>query len=63
MTRLRAEKVAGIADELAPLEVDDDDGAEVLVLGWGSSYGAIRAAVRRVRANGGTRSPPRTCTT
>lgn len=52
MTRLRAAKVAGITAELPLLEVDEDDGAELLVLGWGSSLGAIRAAARRVRANG-----------
>jgi 2-oxoglutarate ferredoxin oxidoreductase subunit alpha len=52
MTRLRAEKVAKIADEIPPLEVDHEDGAEVLVLGWGSSFGTIRAAVRRVRLMG-----------
>ena len=52
MTRLRAEKVAKIADEIPPLEVDHEDGAEVLVLGWGSSFGTIRAAVRRVRLKG-----------
>ncbi len=55
MVRLRAAKVAGIAKDFAPLEVDDPDGiggAEVLVLGWGSTYGAIAAGVRRVRARG-----------
>ncbi len=52
MTRLRAERIDGIARELAPLAVDADDDAELLVLGWGSSYGAIRAAVRRVRDRG-----------
>jgi 2-oxoglutarate ferredoxin oxidoreductase subunit alpha len=52
MSRLRAEKVAKVADEIPPLEVDHEDGAEVLVLGWGSSYGSIRAAVRRVRQKG-----------
>src|SRR5215217_8864947 len=52
MTRIRADKVAGIAAELPPLEVDADPGAELLVLGWGSSRGAIRAAARRVRARG-----------
>ena len=31
------------------LEVDDPDGAATLVLGWGSTYGPIAAAVRRVR--------------
>ncbi|MDP8956901.1 MAG: 2-oxoacid:acceptor oxidoreductase subunit alpha [Actinomycetota bacterium] len=50
MTHLRAAKVAKIADDIPLLEVDDPDGdAELLVLGWGSSYGTIKAAVRRVR--------------
>jgi 2-oxoglutarate/2-oxoacid ferredoxin oxidoreductase subunit alpha len=52
MTSIRACKIAGIAAELPPLAVDEDPGAELLVLGWGSSRGAIRAAARRVRANG-----------
>lgn len=53
MTRLRAEKVSKIAADLPPLEVDDPDGdADVLVLGWGSTYGSIRAGVRRVRDRG-----------
>jgi 2-oxoglutarate ferredoxin oxidoreductase subunit alpha len=52
MTRIRADKIRGIAADLPPLEVDADEGAELLVLGWGSSLGAIRAAARRVRANG-----------
>jgi 2-oxoglutarate ferredoxin oxidoreductase subunit alpha len=53
MTSLRAEKVKGIARDIPPLEVDGEDGAELLVLGWGSSYGPIRAGVRRVRERGG----------
>jgi 2-oxoglutarate ferredoxin oxidoreductase subunit alpha len=52
MTRLRAERVAKIAEDIPPLEVDHDEGAEVLVLGWGSSLGTIRAAARRVRTHG-----------
>jgi 2-oxoglutarate ferredoxin oxidoreductase subunit alpha len=52
MTRIRADRVAGMAAELPLLEVDEDPGATLLVLGWGSSLGAIRAAARRVRANG-----------
>ena len=52
MTRLRAAKVAGIARDIPPVEVDADEGAEVLVLGWGSTYGSIAAAVRRIRARG-----------
>jgi len=53
MTSLRAEKVKGIAQDVAPLKVDHEDGAELLVLGWGSSYGPIKAGVRRVRERGG----------
>ena len=54
MTRLRAAKVEGIADDIPPLEVSDPDGdAELLVLGWGSTYGVIRAAAKRVRDRGG----------
>ncbi|MDX6479950.1 MAG: 2-oxoglutarate/2-oxoacid ferredoxin oxidoreductase subunit alpha [Gaiellaceae bacterium] len=53
MTRLRAQKVAGIAADIPELEVDDPDGdATVLVLGWGGTYGPCAAAARRVRANG-----------
>jgi 2-oxoglutarate ferredoxin oxidoreductase subunit alpha len=52
MTELRAAKVAGIAEELPRLSVDAEPGAELLVLGWGSSEGAIRAGVRRARAAG-----------
>ena len=50
MTALRAAKVAGI--EVPDVEVDHEDGAELLVLGWGSSEGALRAGVRRVRQGG-----------
>ena len=54
MVRLRQAKIDGIAADIAPLEVDDPDGdARVLVLGWGSTYGAIGAGVRRVRNAGG----------
>jgi 2-oxoglutarate ferredoxin oxidoreductase subunit alpha len=52
MTRLRAERIAHIQRELGAVEVDADEGAELLVLGWGSSRGAIHAAVRRVRERG-----------
>jgi 2-oxoglutarate ferredoxin oxidoreductase subunit alpha len=53
MTHIRAEKIEKIADSIPPLEVDDPDGdASTLVLGWGSSYGTIRAAARRVREAG-----------
>jgi 2-oxoglutarate ferredoxin oxidoreductase subunit alpha len=48
MTHLRAERVARV--EVPDVEVDDPDGdASLLVLGWGSSYGAIQGAARRLR--------------
>ncbi|MGI9557956.1 MAG: 2-oxoacid:acceptor oxidoreductase subunit alpha [Solirubrobacterales bacterium] len=52
MTELRAQKVAGIADDIPEVEVDHEEGADLLVLGWGSSFGAIKGAVRRVRLGG-----------
>jgi 2-oxoglutarate ferredoxin oxidoreductase subunit alpha len=53
MVRTRAEKVARIAQDIAPMEVDDPSGeASVLVLGWGSTYGPIGAACRLVRDEG-----------
>ena len=50
MTELRAAKVAGI--EVPDVQVDHEDGADTLVIGWGSSEGAIRAGVRRARTGG-----------
>ncbi len=57
MVRMRQAKVDRIAETLPPLEVDDPSastgpGARVLVLGWGSTYGPIGAACRRVRQAG-----------
>ncbi|MGH2556256.1 MAG: 2-oxoacid:acceptor oxidoreductase subunit alpha [Actinomycetota bacterium] len=53
MTNLRAAKVAKIAQDIPLLEVDDPSGqAELLVLGWGSTFGAVVAGVRRVRDAG-----------
>ncbi len=55
MVRLRQAKIDGIAADIDPVEVDDPDGdARVLVLGWGSTFGSIGAAVRRVRLAGGS---------
>ncbi|GAA4180884.1 2-oxoacid:acceptor oxidoreductase subunit alpha [Streptosporangium oxazolinicum] len=54
MVRVRQAKIDGIANDIPPLAVDDPDGdARVLVLGWGSTYGPIAAAVRRIRRAGG----------
>jgi 2-oxoglutarate ferredoxin oxidoreductase subunit alpha len=52
MTILRAQKVAGIARDIPPLETFGADEGDLLILGWGSTYGAIRSAVERLRAAG-----------
>jgi 2-oxoglutarate ferredoxin oxidoreductase subunit alpha len=49
MTELRAQKLEKLAEEMPELEVEADEGAELLVLGWGSTYGVIQAAARRIR--------------
>ena len=55
MVRLRQAKVDGVAADIPPLVADDPDGnARVLVLGWGSTFGSIGAAVRQVRQDGGS---------
>jgi 2-oxoglutarate ferredoxin oxidoreductase subunit alpha len=53
MVRIRARKVAGIAADIPELRVGGDEDADVLVAGWGGTYGPIAAAVRRVRKEGG----------
>jgi 2-oxoglutarate ferredoxin oxidoreductase subunit alpha len=56
MTRLRAERIELIASDIPALEVDDPDGdASLLVLGWGSTYGAIQGAARRTRRENGVK--------
>ncbi|MGW4234645.1 2-oxoacid:acceptor oxidoreductase subunit alpha [Streptomyces sp. NPDC004980] len=52
MVRTRQAKIDGIT--VPDVEVDDPAGARTLVLGWGSTYGPITAAVRRLRASGAT---------
>ncbi len=52
MTLLRAEKVARIARDIPPLEVFGPPDGDLLILGWGSTYGAIRSAVERLQARG-----------
>jgi 2-oxoglutarate ferredoxin oxidoreductase subunit alpha len=53
MTDLRAAKVERVADTYGPLRLTGDvDGGDVLVVGWGSTWGAIATAVERVRETG-----------
>jgi 2-oxoglutarate ferredoxin oxidoreductase subunit alpha len=52
MTKLRADKLVHLSEEIPPLEADADEGAELLIVGWGSTFGVIGAAARRVRNRG-----------
>ena len=63
MVHLRAAKIAGIADDIPPLEIVGDDDAELCILGWGSTWAAIDAAVQRTPARRHARSPGSTSPT
>src|SRR3546814_19587344 len=53
MTEMRANKVLGVADSVAPQEVClGEEGGKLAVVGWGSTYGPIHQAVRRLRKRG-----------
>jgi 2-oxoglutarate ferredoxin oxidoreductase subunit alpha len=52
MVHLRADKIAGIVQDVPDLEVAGDESGDLLVLGWGSTYGVITTAVQRARAHG-----------
>jgi 2-oxoglutarate/2-oxoacid ferredoxin oxidoreductase subunit alpha len=52
MVMLRARKVAGIAQDIPDLQVFGPERGDLLVLGWGSTYGAIRSAVERLQQEG-----------
>ncbi len=52
MVHLRAEKIQKIADYIPEQSVDGPDSGELLVVGWGSTYGAITGAVEHARREG-----------
>ncbi|MDA3961991.1 MAG: 2-oxoacid:acceptor oxidoreductase subunit alpha [Planctomycetota bacterium] len=52
MTDLRAAKVAKVADSYAPLTIDGEQNGKLLVLTWGSPFGPVSTAVRRVHSAG-----------
>jgi 2-oxoglutarate ferredoxin oxidoreductase subunit alpha len=52
MVRLRAAKVAGIARDIPDVVVEGDADAELLIVGWGSTWGAIGGALDRCRVRG-----------
>jgi 2-oxoglutarate ferredoxin oxidoreductase subunit alpha len=53
MVRLRDQRVRNIASDIPPAEVDGPETGDVLVVGWGSTYGTIQSAVNRLREEGG----------
>jgi len=52
MVRIRQEKVDRVADRLPPTEIFGDDSGDILVLGWGGTFGSIHAAVKSMRNSG-----------
>src|SRR5206468_1860218 len=52
MVRTRAEKVRRVAQEIPPTSINGPATGDVLVVGWGGTYGAITAAVERAQADG-----------
>lgn len=52
MVRIRNQKIQNIADDIPELKVDGDDSGDLLVLGWGGTYGTLKDAVRLGRKKG-----------
>ncbi len=53
MVHLRRDKIAGITADIPPVEVNDETGdAQLLLVSWGSTYAAVAAGVKRIRARG-----------
>ena len=52
MSRLRAEKILKVAERYPATEIHGDQSGELLVIGWGGTFGAIRAGVKSMRARG-----------
>jgi 2-oxoglutarate ferredoxin oxidoreductase subunit alpha len=54
MVRLRSEKIARIAAEIPPVEINGPASGELLIVGWGGTHGAISSAVEAARIDGQT---------
>lgn len=52
MTNMRAKRVHKIADELPPTEIEGESRGDLLIVGWGSTYGAIKTAVEKKQKEG-----------
>ena len=63
MVRMRAEKVRRVAQEIPPTTINGPATGDLLVVGWGGTYGSITAAVERAQMTRASRWPPSTCAT
>lgn len=52
MVTLRAKKIKNIENDIPPLQVEGEESGDLLVVGWGGTYGAIKEAVNKARAQG-----------
>ncbi|NIV96981.1 2-oxoacid:acceptor oxidoreductase subunit alpha [candidate division KSB1 bacterium] len=52
MTNMRFKRIQRIADDLPPTKIEGAEKGELLVLGWGSTYGSIKTAVERKQEEG-----------
>lgn len=52
MIRIRNQKIQSIANDIPDLKVDGDETGDLLVLGWGGTYGTLKDAVKKARRNG-----------
>ncbi|KTD07128.1 2-oxoacid:acceptor oxidoreductase subunit alpha [Legionella jamestowniensis] len=52
MVKLRADKIAGIAREYDALQIEGDENADILIVGWGSTYGSLKSALEQIHAEG-----------
>ncbi len=52
MTRIRAKKIENIKNDIPDLKVEGDEEGDLLVLGWGGTYGTLKEAVSKARAEG-----------
>lgn len=52
MVKLRAEKIAGMARDYPDLQLEGDEHAKILLVGWGSTYGSLKSAVNQCHAEG-----------
>ena len=52
MSHLRSDKITGISKSLAPIEIQGEPEGELLVIGWGGTYGAISSATQSLRDEG-----------